>query len=56
LGTNQFWRIRIGVDNRNLEKRINGEKYVLEDFTIEEMKILTGNIFPALYNRLIETV
>jgi len=40
LGTEDFWRIRVGVDNRNPEKRISGEEYVLEDFTQEERIIL----------------
>lgn len=40
LGTDNFWRIRVGVDNRNPEKRTSGEKYVLEDFTQEERIIL----------------
>jgi peptidyl-tRNA hydrolase, PTH1 family len=41
LGTADFWRIRIGVDNRTADRRVNGEQYVLEDFTDEEMKQLT---------------
>jgi PTH1 family peptidyl-tRNA hydrolase len=40
LGTEDFWRIRVGVDNRNPEKRTSGEKYVLEDFTVEEKIVL----------------
>lgn len=42
LGTSEFWRVRVGVDNRitNDELRIKGEQYVLEDFTDEEKLIL----------------
>lgn len=40
LGTKDFWRIRVGVDNRNPEARTSGEKYVLEDFTPDEKVIL----------------
>lgn len=40
LGTPEFWRIRIGVDARNPESRTLGEKYVLEDFSLEEKEIL----------------
>lgn len=40
LGTENFWRIRIGIDNRNPEKRISGEDYVLQDFNQEEKNIL----------------
>ncbi len=38
LGTLDFWRVRIGVDNRDPEDRVSGEKYVLEDFSPDERK------------------
>ncbi len=38
LGTVDFWRIRIGVDNREGNRSLSGEAYVLQDFTDEEMK------------------
>jgi PTH1 family peptidyl-tRNA hydrolase len=40
LGTNMFWHIRVGVDNRQPENRIRGIDYVLEDFTNEEKSSL----------------
>lgn len=42
LGTKEFWRIRIGIENRimNNELRITGEKYVLERFLPREKVIL----------------
>lgn len=40
LGTDQFYRIRIGVDNRTLENRIPGDIYSLQDFTAAELKII----------------
>jgi PTH1 family peptidyl-tRNA hydrolase len=40
LGTKDFWRIRIGVDNRKSEDRVEGEEYVLQNFTEGERKIL----------------
>lgn len=40
LGTKNFLRVRVGVDNRNSEKRTLGEKYVLENFKAEEKIIL----------------
>jgi peptidyl-tRNA hydrolase, PTH1 family len=46
LGIKDFWRVRIGIDNRyqNLQKRenekISGEDYVLQDFTFEEQTTL----------------
>ena len=44
LGTKDFWRIRIGVDNRKPDERIQGEEYVLQYFTEEERKILNSII------------
>lgn len=42
LGTKDFSRIRIGVDNRLPEKRIPGERYVLTDFEAFEMDQLNA--------------
>lgn len=44
LTTKDFWRIRIGVDNRDqgLGFRVQGEEYVLQKFTSEEKVILDG--------------
>ena len=36
LKTKDFWRIRIGVDARKSDTWIDGEEYVLSDFTKEE--------------------
>src|SRR3990167_10011796 len=36
LGTDEFWRVRVGVDSRDPESRISGEEYVLQDFSQEE--------------------
>ncbi len=44
LGTDQYWYVRIGVDNRDLNNRTPGEEYVLRDFTEEERKIIDGVI------------
>ncbi len=44
LGSQAFWRVRIGIDNRCLQDRVSGEKYVLEDFTGKERKVLDGVI------------
>jgi len=50
LGTANFWRVRIGVDNRiqNSEFRIQGEDYVLADFLPEEKTIIDGVIEKAV--------
>lgn len=49
LGTKDFWRIRIGVDNRDFANRVPGEDYVLQDFTDEEKKILE-EVFPKIWD------
>jgi peptidyl-tRNA hydrolase len=37
IGTKEFWRVRIGVDNREPENRVQGETYVLQNFTLDEL-------------------
>ncbi len=44
LNDNDFWRVRIGVDNRDPENRTQGMDYVLQDFTSEEENVLAGVI------------
>jgi PTH1 family peptidyl-tRNA hydrolase len=44
LGKKDFWRIRIGVDNRDLENRIPGEEYVLQDFNSQEKKTIDQTV------------
>ncbi len=51
LGANDFWRVRIGVDNRKPENWVDGETYVLQDFTSEE-KITIVESFPKILERL----
>lgn len=47
LGTKEFWRVRVGVDNRKSDDRTLGEDYVLQDFTNEERSILDKTIKEA---------
>lgn len=58
LGTKDFWRVRIGVDNRPISpersagwRRVEGETYVLQDFLPEEKEII-NQIFPKIHHRL----
>ena len=46
LGKKDFWRVRIGVDNRTNdgEQRTRGEEYVLQDFSEKEIEIRDGVI------------
>lgn len=39
LGTPDFWRVRIGVDNRKGDSTF-GEEYILQDFAEEEREVL----------------
>ena len=62
LKTKDFWRVRIGVDNRtnNPERsaswrRVEGETYVLNDFLPAEKNSLMKEIFPKIFNRLKST-
>jgi len=41
MKTSNFWRVRIGIDNRDPYNRIPGENYVLQKFEPEEVKGLT---------------
>ena len=40
LGTYDFIRARVGVDNRELQNRIPGETYVLDNFREDEKQII----------------
>ena len=51
LKTKDFWRIRIGVDNRKKESWIDGERYVLSDFTREELAIINKVFLEILNNK-----
>lgn len=40
LGTSDFWRVRVGVDNRQGERVIPGDAYVLSGFGMDEYEQL----------------
>lgn len=53
IGTFDFTRIRIGIDNRNsAEFRAKGKSYVLDNFTSDEMNQLLSGVFPAVFKQL----
>ncbi|HEX7542506.1 MAG TPA: aminoacyl-tRNA hydrolase [Patescibacteria group bacterium] len=60
LKTKDFYRIRIGVDNREQinetrperSRRIPGETYTLQNFFPEEKKLLETEIFPKIFSQL----
>ena len=51
LGTGDFTRVRVGVDNRNSDNRVEGITYVLQDFEPQEMKVL-AEVFPKIWSEL----
>jgi peptidyl-tRNA hydrolase, PTH1 family len=46
LGFTDFWRVRIGIENRE-NKEIPGEEYVLQRFTKEEQEIVGATLVMA---------
>jgi len=51
LGTKDFWRVRVGIDNRPFDNKPMGEVYTLENFTKEERGIL-DNIIREICKKL----
>lgn len=47
LGTKDFWRLRLGIENRQ-NKKIPGERYVLERMPEEEIIFLLDAILEAI--------
>jgi len=56
LKTKDFWRIRIGIDNRQKTGWVDGEAYVLQDFLPEEKEILENEVFGKIGERLFKMV
>ncbi|VVA43808.1 Aminoacyl-tRNA hydrolase [Candidatus Roizmanbacteria bacterium] len=52
LKTKDFYRVRIGVDNRLPDKRIAGETYALQNFLSDEKKLLETEIFPKIFTQM----
>lgn len=44
LGTNRYWHVRMGIENRDPNNRIDGYDYVLEDFSKSEKEIVDKTI------------
>lgn len=55
LGTTSFWRLRIGIENRESENeyKIAGRDYVLDKFTNDELQVLDA-IFMEIKESLYE--
>ncbi len=53
LQTQNFWRLRIGIDNRdNLPPSLSGAAYVLSPFTPNELETLQQKVFPTITEQL----
>ena len=50
IHTQDFWRVRIGIDARNSENKIKGIDYVLQNFSNEERVILNDTFSILLEN------
>lgn len=48
LGTQNFWRIRIGVESRNSRADEPTEVFVLQNFTDNELAKLKAEVFPKV--------
>lgn len=48
LGSDDFWHVRVGIDNRPQDNKPLGIEYVLQNFTEEERKILDLTIKKVL--------
>lgn len=52
LGTDQFWHLRVGIENRGqLRSKISGEQYVLQPFMQDEEATITG-LFPKMHREI----
>jgi len=48
LGTDEYWHVKIGIDNRPQDGRVMGIEYVLQNFTNEERVVLAGAVKAAV--------
>lgn len=51
LGTKEFTRIRIGIENRDPENKVAGVEYTLQNFTSEEFVIIEKT-FDQIFSQL----
>lgn len=55
LGEKDFWRVRVGVENRNKESKVPGEIYVLLNFEHHEIKKLE-KVLDKIVDRLMKII
>lgn len=54
LGSDEYWRVRVGVDNRE-DRRDSGEEYVLNRFMKDEM-VIVEEVFKKVIDELVERI
>lgn len=47
LKSKNFWRVRVGIENRDSYTKIGGANYVLDNFTSTEKEVL-ASVFPQI--------
>lgn len=52
LKDDSFWRLRIGVDARDVENRQKGEEYVLQTFSSQELSSLISALSDAVADKV----
>jgi PTH1 family peptidyl-tRNA hydrolase len=52
LKTKDFYRVRVGVDNRLPDKKIPGQTYALQNFLSDEKKLLATEIFSKIFAQM----
>lgn len=55
LGTDEFWRVRIGTQNE-LTAKMPAEKFVLNNFSTSELTKLKKEILPEVYSKITELI
>ncbi len=55
LGTDEYWHVRVGVDNRPLDNRPLGEEYVLQEFSDLEKEKL-GKVIKEVCHKIIQEI
>lgn len=48
IGSDLFWRLRVGIESRIDRKSVSGEEFVLSDFTAEELETLNSLLGKAV--------
>lgn len=52
LGTQEFYRLRLGIESRQDKSPIETEAYVLQNFTAGELETLNKDVFPKVVEEI----